>query len=56
MVCDRANESDHTSQDEFEDAEFNSSSTESKLFDQHELSDLIRDLNLSKESSELLAS
>ena len=35
-------------QDEFEDTKFNLSSTEPKLFGQHELSNFIRDLNLSK--------
>jgi hypothetical protein len=37
------------------DSDFQTTS-HSERFDQNELSDLIRDLNLSKESSELLAS
>ena len=51
--CDLAN---GRSNDTSQDTEFNPSSTDPKQFDQHELSDFIRDLNLSKESSESLAS
>ena len=51
--CDLAN---WRSNDTSQDTEYNLSSTDPKQFDQHELSDLIRDLNLSKESSESLAS
>ena len=43
-------------QDHLDDNDFVPKSTEPILFNQEELSDLIRDLNLSKESSELLAS
>ena len=44
--------------DEYEisDKEFDSSCTEPHRFSQAELSDLVRDLKLSKESSEALAS
>ena len=38
------------------DVDFQGSSSEPSLFNQEELNDLIRDLDLSKESSELLAS
>ena len=40
----------------FNDTDYEGSSAEPMLFDQNELSDLIRDLSLSKESAELLAS
>ena len=43
-------------QDDLNDNDFVPKSSEPILFNQEELSDLIRDLNLSKESSELLAS
>ena len=43
-------------QDNLNDNDFVPKSSEPILFNQEELSDLIRDLNLSKESSELLAS
>ena len=42
--------------DDLNDNDFVPKSSEPILFNQKELSDLIRDLNLSKESSELLAS
>ena len=46
------------SSDEYEisDEEFGSSCTDPQCFSQAELSNLVRDLNLSKESSEILAS
>ena len=40
-------------QDDLNDNDFVRKSSEAILFNQEELSDLIRDLNLSKESSEL---
>ena len=40
----------------FNDTDYEGSSAEPMLFDQNELSDLIRDLSLSKQSAELLAS
>ena len=43
-------------QDDLNDNNFFSKSSEPILFNQEELSDFIRDFNLSKESSELLAS
>ena len=43
-------------QDHLDDNDFVPKSTEPILFNQEELSDLIRELNISKESSELLAS
>ena len=47
-----------TSSDEYEisDEEFDSSCTVPQRFNQAELSDLLRDLNLSKESSEVIVS
>ena len=47
---------DVTSNDEIEDADLNLSSSEPEKFNQNQLNDLVQELNLSKESAELLAS
>lgn len=55
-IEDILNSSETESQDNDDDSDFTAGGSEPQLFSQHELNDLVRDLNLPKNSAELLGS